>query len=57
MTALMCLSQPLLSKPDRNAFIEGFFNSHTESKKCENIPILLTVHVDSNTHLKLLLSV
>ncbi len=32
MTALICLSQPLLSSPDRNAFIDGFFSSHTEKK-------------------------
>ena len=33
--ALICLSHPLLSNPDRNAFIEGFFNSHTaKTKQC-----------------------
>lgn len=33
MTALICLSQPLPSKPDRKEFIDGFFNSHTENKQ------------------------
>jgi hypothetical protein len=32
-TAEMCLSQLLPSRPDRNADMEGFFNSHTGHKK------------------------
>ena len=33
MTALMCFKYPLPSRPDRNAFIDGFFNSHTKMKE------------------------
>jgi hypothetical protein len=33
MIDLMCFSHPLFSIPVRNADIDGFFNSHTRTKR------------------------
>ena len=39
--ALICLNQPLFSKPLRKASMEGFFNSHTTQEKKHVLIIII----------------